>query len=154
MTLDTSVLQSLVEQYLAQTDYALITFHVSPSHEALIEIDRLQGVDVEDCAKLNAWLVEQLDSMGVEDYSLEIGSVSLSDPFKTPMQFQKHLGHDVEVLTAEGKKLRGVLVSVDDTTFSIEVDTLVVVEGKKRKQHEMVTHTWDYSEIKYCKYLF
>ena len=147
-------IQSLVEEYLRGTDYELITLEISAANEILIEIDRLAGVDVEDCGKLNSWLVEQLDAAGEEDYALEVGSVSLSGPFKTKMQYEKHLGEDVEVLTAEGKKVRGQLVSVDEETFSVDVDTPVVVEGKKRKQHEMVTHTWGYGDVKYTKYMF
>ena len=147
-------IQSLVEEYLRGTDYELITLEISAVNEILIEIDRLAGVDVEDCGKLNSWLVEQLDAAGEEDYALEVGSVSLSDPFKTKMQYEKHLGEDVEVLTAEGKKVRGQLVSVDEETFSVDVDTTVVVEGKKRKQHEMVTHTWGYGDVRYTKYMF
>ena len=147
-------IQSLVEEYLRGTDYELITLEISAANEILIEIDRLAGVDVEDCGKLNSWLVEQLDASGEEDYALEVGSVSLSDPFKTKMQYEKHLGEDVEVLTAEGKKVRGQLVSVDEETFSVDVDTPVVVEGKKRKQHEMVTHTWGYGDVRYTKYMF
>ena len=147
-------IQSLVEEYLRGTDYELITLEISAANEILIEIDRLAGVDVEDCGKLNSWLVEQLDTAGEEDYALEVGSVSLSDPFKTKMQYEKHLGEDVEVLTAEGKKVRGQLVSVDEETFSVDVDTPVVVEGKKRKQHAMVTHTWGYGDVRYTKYMF
>ena len=147
-------IQSLVEEYLRGTDYELITLEISAANEILIEIDRLAGVDVEDCGKLNSWPVEHLDASGEEDYALEVGSVSLSDPFKTKMQYEKHLGEDVEVLTAEGKKVRGQLVSVDEETFSVDVDTPVVVEGKKRKQHEMVTHTWEYGDVKYTKYMF
>ena len=152
--LDKNKIRSLVEEYLRGTDYELITLEISAANEILIEIDRLAGVDVEDCGKLNNWLVEQLDAAGEEDYALEVGSVSLSDPFKTKMQYEKHLGEDVEVLTTEGKKVRGQLVSVDEETFSVDVDTLVAVEGKKRKQHEMVTHTWGYRDVKYTKYMF
>lgn len=154
--LDKGHLRKMIEGYLAEEGkgYELITLDINAENEALVEIDRLQGVDVDDCGALNAWLVEQLDQAGEEDYALEVGSVSLSDPFKTKMQYEKHVGHDVEVLTAEGKKVRGQLVSADEDTFSVDVDTLVVVEGKKRKQHETVTHTWGYGKVKYTKYLF
>ena len=152
--LEKAKIQAWVETYLKDTDYALITLEISAANEILIEIDRLAGVDVEDCGRLNSWLVEQLDGAGEEDYALEVGSVSLSDPFKTKMQYEKHLGADVEVLTAEGKKVRGQLVSVDEETFSVDVDTLVAVEGKKRKQHETITHTWGYGDVKYTKYMF
>lgn len=150
--MDKSLLEHLVQEYLKDTDYALITLDINSQNEILIEVDRLQGVDVEFCGALNQYMVEQLDAAGVEDYSLEVGSVSLTDPFKTKMQYEKNIGHDVEVLTREGKKLRGQLVSVDEDTFAVDVDTLVAVEGKKRKQHEMITHTFAYEDVKYTKY--
>lgn len=150
--MDKSLLEHLVKEYLKDTDYALITLDINSQNEILIEVDRLQGVDVEFCGALNQYMVEQLDAAGVEDYSLEVGSVSLTDPFKTKMQYEKNIGHDVEVLTREGKKLRGQLVSVDEDSFAVDVDTLVAVEGKKRKQHEMITHTFAYGDVKYTKY--
>lgn len=150
--MDKSLLEHLVQEYLKDTDYALITLDINSQNEILIEVDRLQGVDVEFCGVLNQYMVEQLDAAGVEDYSLEVGSVSLTDPFKTKMQYEKNIGHDVEVLTREGKKLRGQLVSVDEDSFAVDVDTLVAVEGKKRKQHEMITHTFAYGDVKYTKY--
>ena len=150
--MDKSLLEHLVQEYLKDTDYTLITLDINSQNEILIEVDRLQGVDVEFCGALNQYMVEQLDAAGVEDYSLEVGSVSLTYPFKTKMQYEKNIGHDVEVLTREGKKLRGQLVSVDEDSFAVDVDTLVAVEGKKRKQHEMITHTFAYGDVKYTKY--
>ena len=143
-------LKDWIEAYLKDTEYALITLNVSASNDILVEIDRLTGVDVDFCAELNRYLVEKLDAV-VEDYSLEVGSVSLTDPFKTKMQYEKNLGHDVELLV-EGKKMRGQLVSVDEETFSVDIEEKVVVEGKKRKETQMVTHTWRYDEPKYVKY--
>jgi ribosome maturation factor RimP len=112
----------------------------------------MEGVDMEFCGTLNHYLVEQLDAMGDLDYSLEVGSVSLTDPFKTKMQYEKHLNHDVEVLAADGKKYRGVLVSVDESTFAIDSEVMVQVEGKKRKQKEVQTLTFAYEAVKYTKY--
>jgi ribosome maturation factor RimP len=68
------------------------------------------------------------------------------------MQYQKHLNHDVEVLSADGKKYRGVLVSVDDATFAIDTEVMVLVEGKKRKQKEIQTLIFAYDAVKYTKY--
>ncbi len=150
--IDKLLIQDLVQQKLQGTGYELITLKVSGQNEILVEVDKLDGVDVEFCAELNHYLVEQLDAQGFDDYSLEVGSVSLTAPFVTKMQYEKHLNHDVEVLSADGKKFRGVLVSVDDATFSIDTEVLVVVEGKKRKQKEMQTLTWAYGDVKYTKY--
>ena len=146
-------LQNWIEEYLQGTDYELITLSISAANDILVEVDRLAGVDVDFCADLNRFLVEKIEANANAnaDYSLEVGSVSLTDPFKTKMQFEKNLGHDVEVLV-EGKKYRGQLVSVDEDTFSVDVEEKVAVEGKKRKETQIITHTWRYDEPKYVKY--
>ena len=150
--IDKQYIQTLIEEKLQSTGYELITLKVSTQNEIIIEVDKLEGVDVDFCAELNHYLVEQLDAQGIEDYALEVGSVSLTAPFVTKMQYTKHLSHDVEVLTSEGKKYRGALVSVDEDTFSIDTEVMVAVEGKKRKQKEMQTLTFAYNEVKYTKY--
>ena len=155
-------IQSWIEEYLKGTDYELITLNVSASNDILVEVDRLAGVDVDFCAELNRFLVEKLDNLSPalssregDDYSLEVGSVSLTDPFKTKMQFEKNLGHDVEILV-EGKKLRGQLVSVDEETFSVDIEEKIKVKGERLKvkgpKTQIVTHTWRYDEPKYVKY--
>ena len=286
--MDKQQLQNWIEAYLEGTDYELITLEVSAGNDILVEIDRLQGVDVDFCAELNRYLVEKLDhyaegtkntehgtkntEQGIQstehgtqntehgiqsteqgtkntehgtkntehgiqsteqgtkntehgiqntehgtqnkerraqntehgiqntehgiqntehgiqntehgtqntehgiqnterraqselDYSLEVGSVSLTDPFKTKMQYEKNLGHDVEVMVVESQgskdrssgskavKYHGQLVSVDEETFSVDVEEKVAVEGKKRKELQVVTYTWRYDEPKYVKY--
>ncbi len=150
-------LQEWIEQYLKGTEYELVTLEISAGNDILVEVDRLAGVDVDFCAELNRFLVEKIENSAFSfqpsdlDYSLEVGSVSLTDPFKTKMQFEKNLGHEVEALV-EGKKYRGQLVSVDEETFSVDCEEKVSVEGKKRKETQVVTHTWRYDEPKYVKY--
>jgi ribosome maturation factor RimP len=139
----------------------LVTLEISAGNDILVEVDRLAGVDVDFCAELNRFLVEKIENSAFSfqpsdlDYSLEVGSVSLTDPFKTKMQFEKNLGHDVEVLVStEGQsiKYKGQLVSVDEETFSVDCVEKVAVEGKKRKETQIVTHTWRYDEPKYVRY--
>ena len=147
-------LTNWIDEYLKDTDYELITLNISAGNDILVEVDRLSGVDVDFCAELNRFLVEKLDAVD-PDYSLEVGSVSLTDPFKTKMQYEKNLGHDVEVLVStEGQsiKYKGQLVSVDEETFSVDCVEKVAVEGKKRKETQIVTQTWRYDEPKYVKY--
>lgn len=146
--------QEFVLAALKDTDYELITCEVRPGDNILVEIDRMEGVDVDFCGQLNHALVEALDAeYGADaDYELEVGSVSLTDPFKTHMQYEKNLGHDVEVLATDGKKYRGQLVSVDEDTFSVDVEEKVQEEGKKRPVKKLVTHTWKYTEVKYTVY--
>ena len=163
-------LKNWIEEYLKGTEYELITLNVSAGNDILVEVDRLAGVDVDFCAELNRFLVAKIDnpspalpSRESVDYSLEVGSVSLTDPFKTKMQYEKNLGHDVEVMVElkmeNGKckmeKLHGQLVSVDDETFSVDIEEKTKVKsekGKVKSVTQIVTKTWRYDEPKYVKY--
>ncbi len=170
-TMDKEQLKQWIEEYLKDTDYELVTLSVSAGNDILVEVDRLAGVDVDFCAELNRYLVEKLDnpspalpSRESVDYSLEVGSVSLTDPFKTKMQYEKNLGHDVEVMVStngQSTKYKGQLVSVDEETFSVDCEEKVKapldppMEGggkTKRPKKQIVTHTWRYDEPKYVKY--
>ena len=176
--MDKQQLQTWIEEYLNGTEYELVTLEISAENDILVEVDRLEGVDVDFCAELNRYLVEKIDNLtptlssreGDMDYSLEVGSVSLTAPFKTKMQFQKNLGHDVEVMVStkgQSTKYKGQLVSVDEETFSVDCEEKVkptpdpslkgegraVTGGKpKRPKKQIVTHTWRYDEPKYVKY--
>ena len=133
-------IKALAEEFLQKTDYQLQVVQIDKENNILVEIDRLGVVDVDFCAELNRFLVDRL---GDEDYALEVGSVSLTAPFISKLQYQKNLGHEVEVL-ANGKKYHGQLVSVDDETFAIDTEVMVAVEGKKRKVKQIQTLEFRY----------
>ena len=140
--IDKAKLETAIQEYLKDSDYQLITLTISSENEILVEVDRLAGVDLDFCAGLNDFLNKQLDREK-EDYSLEVGSVCLTDPFKTKLQYEKNLGHPVELLTNEGKKLHGQLVSVDEDTFMVDVPV---------KKKEIQILTFGYNDIKYIRY--
>ena len=143
--------QEIVEAYLKNTDCVLVDLRVSHDNNILVELDSYKGVDVDFCADLSRYIQDHLDRE-VEDYELEVGSVSITDPFRTKMQYEKNVGHDVEVLTKDGRKLHGQLINVDDNAFQVDCEVLVQVEGKKKKQKELQTLTFGYDDVKYCKY--
>jgi len=149
--IDKQQIQQIVQEYLAESDCQLINLSVSPQNQILVEVDSYKGVDVDFCAELSRYVQEHLDRE-VEDYELEVGSVSITDPFRTKMQYDKHLGHEVEVLTKDGRKLHGVLVNVEDDSFQIDMEVLVKVEGQKKKEKQIQTLTFAYDDVKYCKY--
>ena len=138
------LVQGLVLEFLQNSDYELQKLEIDKEMNILVEIDRLGAVDVDYCAELNRYLVEKLGDK--DDYSLEVGSVSITAPFISKIQYQKNLGRPVEVL-ADGKKYRGQLVSVDEETFAIDTEEMVPVEGKKRKQKQIVTKTFPYEGV-------
>ena len=59
----------------------------------------------------------------------------------------------MEVLDADGKKVKGLLKSVDGNDFVVVVNEKVMVEGKKRPVKMDVDHTYQMDKVKDCKYL-
>ena len=91
------------------------------------------------------------DELG--DYELEVGSAGIGQPFKVEQQYVNHIGKEVEVLDAEGKKVQGVLKQVDGRNFVVSVKEKQKLEGKKRPQLVEVDKTYNMDNIKYTKYL-
>ena len=71
----------------------------------MVEIDSDTSVDIDECIRLNR-LVESEFDRDEEDYELEIGSAGLTSPLRVERQYHKNEGNEVEVLTADGRKLK------------------------------------------------
>lgn len=140
-----------VESYLVGTDYQLIGVEADTSSDTIIvSIDSLMGVDMDFCADLNVRLRSE-ENTPLDDYELEVGSVSITAPFTTPLQYQKHRGEDVEVLDNSHQIYRGTLVDFDDQTFTIHYEVLEKLDGMKRKQRVSHDMTFRYDTVLYTK---
>ena len=145
-------IKALVEEWLAKGDYFLVDIQMCDDDRIVIEIDCVDGVWIEDCAELSRFLQEKLgDELG--DYELEVGSAGLGQPFKVQQQYVNHVGDDVEVVTADGKKIVGVLKQVDGCRFTVTTQEKQVPEGKKRPVKVDVDKTFSMDEVKSTKYL-
>ena len=144
--------KTVVEKWLANNDYFLVDVTFTPDDRIVVEIDHADGVWIEDCAELSRFMQERLgEDLG--NYEVEVGSAGLGQPFKVEQQYVNHVGKDVEVLTADGKKVQGILKSVDGRSFVVTVKEKQKIEGKKRPQIVDVDKTFSMDEIKYTKYL-
>ena len=134
-------------------DLFLVDVAISADNHIVVEIDSYEGsVSIDNCVAITR-AVEQAFDRDKEDYELEVGSAGLTSPFKVKAQYEKNIGNDVEVLTAQGVKLKGVLSEVGDDTFTIKVAKKVKPEGAKRPVIVEEDVTIKYSETKYTKYL-
>ena len=144
--------QEIVEEWLNDKEYFLVDVDVTPDDRIVVEIDHADGVWIEDCVALSRFIEERL-SRDEEDYELEVGSAGLGQPFKVEQQYINCIGKEVEVLSADGKKVKGTLKSVEGRNFTISTQEKQKVEGKKRPVMVDVERTFSMDEVKYCKYL-
>ncbi|UKK51183.1 ribosome assembly cofactor RimP [Prevotella sp. E13-17] len=144
--------KTLVEEWLTEKgNYFLVDIQMDGDRIA-IEIDHADGVWIEDCAELSRFLQDKLgEELG--EYEMEVGSAGIGQPFKVEQQYLNHVGDEVEVLTAEGKKLTGVLKAVEGRQFTVTVLEKQVPEGKKRPVKVEVDKQFSMDEVKSTKYV-
>ncbi|MDR1120086.1 MAG: ribosome assembly cofactor RimP [Dysgonamonadaceae bacterium] len=148
-----TLVESIVNKYLENSDIYLVNVEVKPENIIIVEIDHDKGVHLEDCIRLNKFIESQLDR-NIEDFELEVGSAGISQALKMPRQYQKNIGHEVEVLTKDGRKLYGILQAATENTFTLTVEKQVKPEGAKRKITVTEDLSFAYNEVKYTKYKF
>ena len=144
--------KAIVEEWLAANDYFLVDVQLTSDDRIVIEIDHADGVWIEDCADLSRHLQERLGE-ALDDYELEVGSAGIGQPFKVAQQYANHVGKAVEVIDGEGRKVQGILKSVEGGQFVVAVREKQHVEGKKRPVLVDVDHTYQMDSVKQCKYL-
>lgn len=150
--IDKKVVVTAVEEWLKDNDYFLVDVMFAEGDKIVVEIDHADGVWIEDCAELSRFLLEKLgEELG--EYELEVGSAGIGQPFKVQQQYVNYIGEEVEVLDLEGKKITGVLKSVDGENFVVTVTEKQKLEGKKRPVMVEVDKTFNMKQVKYTKYL-
>ena len=151
--IDKKKVTELVNKWLEGNDYFLVDVSVDANDKVVVEIDHSDGVWIEDCVSLSKFIEANMNRDD-EDYELEVGSAGIGQPFKVVRQYENHIGKEVEVLTADGKKFRGVLKSVNAPEFVVTVMEKRKEEGKKKASMVEVDMTFDMDGVKYTKYMF
>lgn len=142
----------LIQEWLVDKEYFLVDVVITPDDKITIEIDHAEGVWIEDCAELSRYIESGL-SRDSEDYELEVGSAGLGQPFKVIQQYKNHIGLEVEVLSKDGKKYKGILKFVDEEGFVLSVVKKEKIEGVKRPRLVEVDLKFTFDEVKYTKYI-
>ena len=151
--IDKKKVTELVNKWLEGNDYFLVDVSVDANDKVVVEIDHSDGVWIEDCVSLSKFIEANMNRDD-EDYELEVGSAGIGQPFKVVRQYENHIGKEVEVLTTDGKKFRGVLKSVNAPEFVVTVMEKRKEEGKKKASMVEVDMTFDMDGVKYTKYMF
>jgi ribosome maturation factor RimP len=140
----------VIESIVAQKEAFIVDVKVSSSNFITVELDSSKGISIDDCVEVSK-LIESNFDQEIEDYELEVSSAGLSSAFKVIQQYHKNIGQEVEVLVKTGKKLTGILKSVNQNGFIIEISKLEKIEGKKKKQEVKEQITLLFSDVKSTK---
>jgi len=145
--LQSAKIQALAEPILAEREMELVELTCRPQgRQQVIRflVDKVGGVTLQECAKVNQLLGQALDAVSlIEDsYMLEVSSPGLDRPLVTKRDFERALGEDLQVDLrtddGRGSAVEGMLLAVQHeavvlktSSGNITVPFGQVKQGKK-----------------------
>lgn len=121
---------NLVNDKLQGTDQFLVSVMVDHGNKISITIDSDTAVKIDDCIQISRHVESGLNR-DMEDFELNVSSAGLDQPLKLMRQYRKYLNKEISVLTVEGRKIKGLLNSIQK-----EYIELLTPANKKKKTIE------------------
>lgn len=104
-----------------------------------IYIDKVGGVDLDDCQKMSQLIGNKLDELDPikVSYYLEVSSPGLDRPLKTDKDLKRNLGKEIEVKLFEPvndkKIIEGVLENFTDEEITLKINENELLNIKRSK---------------------
>jgi len=130
--IDKNKIQKIAESAELDKEFIVVDIEVKPANKFTVFLESLNGITISDCVKVSRH-IEQHFNRDEEDYELNVSSAGLDKPLKAPLQFIKNIGRVAEVITADDKKLKGVLKKYSAKSITLSYSEKEKAEGSKKK---------------------
>ena len=145
-------IKGTLSEKLQQSDLFLVDVQVTPTGKISVFADGHHNITIDKCAEISRFLNKYLEESMVagDNYSLEVSSPGLDEPFKVSQQYEKVIGREVEVLFKSGVKEIGILRGYDESEITIEIPA----QKKKKEIIPAEIKSFNLADIKYTKMHF
>ncbi|GGH70692.1 MAG: ribosome assembly cofactor RimP [Bacteroidetes bacterium] len=130
----------IVEEALEERGAFLVELHVSAGGNIMVYADKEGGIGLGDLKMISRKIEGDLDRDS-QDFSLEVSSPGMFNPFKVHRQYVKNVGKSVSVRTTDGATHEGLMVEVTEAGITLETQKRVAKEVGKGKK--TVTERFD-----------
>ncbi len=121
-------IEKLTNDCLFGTDRFAVAIKVSTDNNIRVFIDGDSGVTIAHCVELSRYIENELDRDN-EDFELNVASAGADQPFVLLRQYLNNIDNLVQIMTVEGKKIRGILKKADNNGIEI----LEEIKNKNKK---------------------
>src|ERR1041385_5851820 len=140
-------IRTLVEEKIGGTDLFITDITVTPGNKIQVCIDKMNGgIVISDCVQVSRHIEANLDR-NAEDYQLDVSSAGRETPFKVNKQYLQNTGRKVEVITLDGQRYEGKLLSANEEGIELEMSH----RDKKAKKEITEVKPINYLQIKQTK---
>lgn len=136
--------EALVKEKINSIGYELydvLYLKEGPDRYLRIVIDKDNGIDLNDCEKVNDAIKDMLDEADYikEQYYLEVSSPGIERLLRKDWQLKKYIGEDVEIKLFKkdmkgNKNYIGTLKEVTDEKIKIQVENEILIDRKNIAQ--------------------
>lgn len=137
---------TLIEDKVKEENLLLVDIQIKPTNKIFVYIDSEEGATIDKCVKISRAIEFNLNR-DTEDFSLEVSTPGLDQAFKIPLQYKKNINKKVEVITLNGEKYTGKLLSYNNNKIEIEIEKKI----KNKKQTVIEMLKFDLEKIKSTK---
>ena len=144
--------ESLLKEKIESIGYDLYDVEYAkegPNYFLRIFIDKPEGIDLEDCEKVNNEIMEKLDEADYikDQYFLEVSSPGVERVLKKEKHLEQNIGNEVQIKLFKKdenskKEYQGILKSFDEQTITIELEEELKIERKNIAQIKTV-YNWE-----------
>ena len=127
------IVRELAQSRLDEFDGFIVDLTISSNNHIKLVIDSDSSIAVSDCISVSRNVEHNLDRE-VEDFSLEVSSAGLDQPFKHLRQYKKNKGREVKVKLITDKAVEGILKEVEDDRIIVVSRQKERIEGRKAKK--------------------
>ena len=143
--------EKLLQPKIEQIGYDLYDVEYvkeGPNYFLRIFIDKPEGIDLNDCEKVNNEITEDLDKADYikEQYFLEVSSPGVERVLKKDKHLKQNIGNEVIIKLFKKdenskKEYQGILKEFDNETVTIENDKLCQIQRKNIAQIKTI-YSW------------
>lgn len=148
--IDREKIEEIINSKVADSEVFVVDITIKPGNLIQVYLDEPGGISLDTCVEYSRLIESSLDR-DAEDFSLQVSSPGLDQPFRVMQQYDKAIGQSIQVLKNDGSKYIGLLKSADKTEIKLETELKVKVPGTKKKQIELQTVAIDFKDIKTAK---
>jgi ribosome maturation factor RimP len=129
------VIEQMLSDFLQTNQFELIDVeYVKESNNWFLRIyiDKVGGIDIDDCSRVSEYLSEQLDLKDPipQAYFLEVSSPGAERPLRKKEDFYKSLNQQVFLTTYEPisskKEFEGILTSFDGENVQVTIGKQII----------------------------
>lgn len=139
-------IESLIAEKMSSGDYFIVSLDISTSNRIKLIVDSMKGITIDECVEFSRAIEHNLDRE-TEDFELEVSSPGLSMPLKVHQQYIKNIGRELDILTRDNIKIKGLLKQVGEKSILIEEQKRIKVEGQKQKVLTKIEQTVAFDNI-------